>query len=81
MRTPYDWITVALFAIVAGLFFRRALGDGMGDDALLPYLPPALGCAFANHLGNKGYDAVALALLAGVIAWTWHVLKPFGGDE
>jgi hypothetical protein len=78
MNTPYDWITVALFAGIAWLFFRAALDDGLDDSALLRYLPPVVGCAFANHFGNQGHDALAITLIGGVVAYVWLVLQPFG---
>ena len=78
MQTPYDWVTVAIFLGVAWLFLRRMATDAVTDEGLLHYLPPAIGCAIGNHLGNHGHDAVAIVLIGCVLAYCWIVLKPFG---
>jgi NhaP-type Na+/H+ or K+/H+ antiporter len=79
MQTPYDWITVAIFAGIVVLFLQRSVGESPVEDRLISYFPPAIGCAVANQFGNKGYDAIAIALILGAIAYCWVVLKPFAG--
>jgi NhaP-type Na+/H+ or K+/H+ antiporter len=79
MQTPYDWITVAIFAAIVVLFLQRSVGDSPVEDSLLSYFPPAIGCAVANQFGNNGYDAIAIAMIFGVVAYCWLVLKPFAG--
>jgi NhaP-type Na+/H+ or K+/H+ antiporter len=79
MQTPYDWITVATFAGIVVLFLQRSVGESPVEDRLISYFPPAIGCAVANQFGNKGYDAIAIALILGTIAYCWVVLKPFAG--
>ena len=77
MQTPYDWITVAIFAGIVVLFLQRSVGDSDVEDSLISYFPPAIGCAVANQFGNKGHDAIAM--IAGVLVYCWYVLKPFAG--
>lgn len=77
MQTPYDWITVAIFAALIVIFLQRSVGDTEPQDSIWSYLPPSVGCAVANYLGNEGYDIAAIAALIAVIAYTWVVLKPF----
>ena len=79
MQTPYDWITVAIFAGIVVLFLQRSVGDTQVEDRLLSYFPPAIACAIANQLGNKGHDAIAIVLILAVLAYCWVVLKPFAG--
>ncbi|MEY3657644.1 MAG: hypothetical protein RLZZ561_1233 [Pseudomonadota bacterium] len=79
MQTPYDWITVAIFAGIVVLFLQRSVGESPVEDRLISYFPPAIGCAVANQFGNKGYDAIAIALILGALAYCWVVLKPFAG--
>ena len=79
MQTVYDWLTVALFAGLVVLFLQRSTAPEEARDRAVHYIPPALGCAFANYLGNKGMDvpAVAVLLLSGAYAayflnlWPW----------
>jgi hypothetical protein len=33
----------------------------------------------ANQFGNNGYDAIAIAMIAGALVYCWYVLKPFAG--
>jgi hypothetical protein len=79
MQTPYDWITVAIFAAIVVLFLQRSVGDSPVDDSLISYFPPAIGCAISNQFGNKGHDAIALILIGAVLLYCWVVLKPFAG--
>ena len=78
MKTPYDWLTVALFVGIAWLFLRRAMGHEPFDALLLRFFPPAAGCALANHLGNGGHHVAAIALLAAVAGYVWIVSRPIG---
>lgn len=78
METVYDWVTVAVFAGLAILFLQRSSEDQPRDN-MLHYLPPAIGCAASNFLGNEGFAIPAVALLVMVMAYIKFVLKPFGG--
>lgn len=82
METPYDWITVAIFAGLVVIFLQRSVGDHE-QDSILSYAPAALGCAVCNWLGNEGYDGqgafyhiAAVAGLAALLAYIWLVIKP-----
>lgn len=79
MQTPYDWVTVAIFAGIVVLFLQRSVGDSPVEDSLISYFPPAIGCAVANQFGNKEQHAIAIAMIVGVLAYCWYVLKPFAG--
>lgn len=76
METPFDWITVAIFALLAVLFLQRSSME-KPVDSIAMYFPPALGCALANWLGNADYILPAAALCVGVVAYIYIVLKPF----
>jgi hypothetical protein len=71
MQTAWDWITLALFCALAVLFLQRSVGPARRGDHPLAYLPPSLGCAGANWLGNEGrpvWATVVLLVTLGYIA-------------
>lgn len=74
MQTPWDWITVFGFAGLVTLLLQRSSEDEPRDK-LWQYAPPALACAIANYVGNKGMPAVAIAILVAGLAYTFMVLK------
>ena len=65
--------------LVLAMYFN-ALDDAEPRDHLIQYIPPAVGCAFANYVGNKGMDIVAASILLAVVAYILHILKPFSPD-
>jgi ABC-type Na+ efflux pump permease subunit len=79
VQTVYDWLTVGLFAGLVVLFLQRSMAPEDARDQAVHYIPPALGCAFANYLGNKGMDvpAILVLILSGAYAayflklWPW----------
>ncbi|RZK43825.1 MAG: hypothetical protein EOO61_04710 [Hymenobacter sp.] len=76
MQTIYDWITIAMFAGLIVLFLQRSTAD-IATDRLWQYLPPALGCAAANWLGNNDKDIYAILMLVVTVGYIVYVLKPF----
>ncbi|UYY57043.1 XrtV sorting system accessory protein [Sphingomonas sp. S2-65] len=76
MHTPYDWITVLLFGVIASLFLQRSVGPEVEGDTPLAYLPPAAGCALANLAGNSGYHPGAILLLFATITYVVLRLRP-----
>jgi hypothetical protein len=84
MQTIYDWVTVAIFAGLIVVFLQRSVGEGEPQDSILSYLPPAIGCAVSNWLGNKGvedgsaaFQAAGVLGILAVLAYTYYVIKPF----
>lgn len=77
MNTIYDWLTTAMFAGLVVLFLQRSTSDTAPRDATWQYLPPAIGCALANYLGNEGQDLLAIAAIGAVILYVALVLQPF----
>jgi hypothetical protein len=75
METPFDWLSVAVFAGLILLFLQRSLAEEPRDK-MIHYLPPALGCALANYVGNEGYAIPAIVTLVAVLGYVWYVLKP-----
>jgi len=65
-----------VFAGLITLFLQRSSMENP-PDTIWHYLPPAVGCALANYVGNEGYMIPAVALLVAVLAYTHIVLKPF----
>ena len=77
MDTVYDWITMIIFAGLVILFLQRSVGPAHPTDKIYHYLPPALGCAAANYLGNHGQRWAAIALTIAVVGYILFVIKPF----
>lgn len=75
METLYDWLSLLVFAGLIVLFLHRSSMDNP-PDTIYSYLPPAVGCALANYVGNEGYGPVAILILAAVLAYIYYVLKP-----
>jgi len=78
MTSVFDWIAVILFAALVVLYLQRSTGPAVPGDHAYFYLPPALGCALANYLGNEGHGWVAALLLIACVLFTLVMLKPFG---
>jgi hypothetical protein len=77
METLYDWITVAVFGGLVVLFLHRSTQPDP-QDTIWHYLPPAIGCAIANWLGNKGMGPASAGVMVAVLAYIVLILKPFG---
>jgi hypothetical protein len=89
METPYDWLTVAIFAGLIVIFLQRSVGDEEPTDSIWSYLPPSVGCAVANYFGNNKDEMftngenhfIAIAIIAAIIAYAYYVIKPFGSSS
>jgi hypothetical protein len=77
VHTINDWMTMGVFAGLIVLFLHRSMATGEPKDHLWQYLPPAVGCAIANYVGNQGFGVWAGLILLGVIGYILVVLKPF----
>jgi hypothetical protein len=79
METPYDWITVGIFAGLIVLFMQRSTSDSGNDvhDPLWMYLAAGVGCAVANYIGNEGQHLLAILAIIATLAFVFHYLKPF----
>ena len=77
METVYDWVTVAIFGGLVVLFLHRSTTDEPPKDSLIQYLPPCVGCAFANYVGNEGQGTLSFLIVLAVLAYIALVLKPF----
>lgn len=79
METPYDWITVAIFAGLIVLFMQRSTSESseVADDPLWMYLAAGVGCAVANYIGNEGQHLLAVVAIVATLAFVFHFLKPF----
>jgi len=78
VETIYDWITVAIFGGLRVLFIKSSVAPGEPQDTILHYLPPAVGCAAANYVGNHGQGLVSFLIVLAVLVYIALVLKPFG---
>jgi hypothetical protein len=75
METIFDWLTVLTFAGLAVLYLQRSVAPEP-QDRIWHYLPPAVGCALVNYVGNEGYPVIAAIGLVAVLAYIYYVLKP-----
>lgn len=75
METIYDWMALIAFAGLIVLFLQRSSMDDP-PDTVWHYMPPAIGCALSNYLGNEGMGVLAVLTLGAVAAYVWFVLKP-----
>ncbi len=80
METVFDWLTVATFAGLAVLYLQRSAMPE-SRDRTWHYLPPAIGCAVVNYLGNEGYVIIAGIALVVVLMYIYYVLKVRLGAE
>lgn len=77
MQTPYDWVTIAIFAGLIVIFLQRSQADSAVRDNMISYLPPAVGCAIANYLGNEGYEILGIIAIVAVLAYIALVIRPY----
>jgi hypothetical protein len=77
MSTVFDWVTMIIFGGLVVLFLQRSIGPGPKQDTILHYMPPAVGCAVANYLGNHGHGAIAIAIVLAIVGYVIFVMKPF----
>lgn len=77
MNSIYDWVTMLIFGGLVVLFLQRSTGPAHPSDKIYHYLPPALGCAVANYLGNHDQRAAAIALIITVVGYILFFMRPF----
>ena len=77
MTTIYDFVTIAIFGGLVVLFLQRSVEPSRNQDTILHYLPPAVGCAVANYLGNHGQRAIAIFIVVAIVGYVIFVMKPF----
>lgn len=75
METIFDWLTVLMFAGLAVLYLQRS-SQPDPPDKIWQYLPPAIGCAVVNYVGNEGYTVIAAVGLVANLAYIYYALKP-----
>jgi hypothetical protein len=78
MQTFFDWVTMAIFGGMVVLFLQRSVGPQSPQDKIYYYIPPALGCAIANYLGNNDQKTVAIVIVVAIVGYILFILKPFG---
>ena len=75
MKTPFDLISVILFAGLAILFLQRSTSPERDDVAVWRYGAAAVGCAVGDYLGNQGKIYIAAALFVAVVAFSVLMLN------
>lgn len=75
VETIYDWLAIVTFAGLIVLFLQRSSMDEP-PDTIWHYLPPAIGCALSNYLGNNDMGVAAILMLVAVGVYVALVLKP-----
>ncbi len=77
MKTPYDFVTMAIFAGLIVVFLQRSVGDRRDDDPMWRYFLAATGCAVGNYLGNQGFRFPAVIVIVATLAFIVHTIRPF----
>lgn len=77
MKTPWDFLTVAIFAGLIVLFLQRSDTDTPDHRPIWLYAIAVAGCAVTNYLGNGGNLVAALLALAATLGFTVRFLRPF----
>lgn len=75
METVYDWVTILGFAGLVTLFLQRSSLEEP-PDTIWHYLPPSIGFAVTNYLGNEEMDIPAIVVGLATVAYIIIVLKP-----
>ena len=75
MESPFDWLSLMLFAGLIVLLLQRSTMDNP-PDKLWQYGPPAVLCAGSNYLGNEGYTVAAIGGIVLVVVYILYVLRP-----
>lgn len=82
MKTPYDWITVGIFAGLIVLFMQRSTNKSeKPHDPLWMYIAAGAGCAVANYVGNKGFQIPAITVVLLTVGFILYFLKPFSSSK
>ncbi|MGH6987033.1 MAG: XrtV sorting system accessory protein [Caulobacteraceae bacterium] len=76
MKTIYDLVTIAIFAGLVVLFLQRSTAE-VPQDRMVHYLPPVVGCAAANYVGNHGQGVLAWVIILAVLSYVLLILRPF----
>ena len=76
MKTAYDWITVMIFAGLVTHFLHTSSKPGATDLSMWHYLVPCVGCGVANWLGNEGWDAAAVGMIAATLGYIFYFFRP-----
>jgi hypothetical protein len=77
MNSIYDWVSMLLFGGIVVLFLHRSMSTSRPSDKIYHYIPPALGCAVGNYLGNNDYRVSAATVLILVVGYILFYMKPF----
>ena len=77
MHTPFDVVSLILFAGLAVLFLQRSSSREPDPVPLWRYALAAAGCAAGDILGNHGQNVIGWADLVATVGFAAILLKPF----
>ncbi|GHF25441.1 hypothetical protein GCM10017044_20310 [Kordiimonas sediminis] len=76
MNTVFDFITVAIFIAIVGMFFQFSKKE---DQNITAYIVPAIGCALGNYFGNEGFVIPAWVIIFATVYYVFfHILRKEG---
>lgn len=76
MKTPFDFASVLLFAVLAVIYLHRSSKDERDRVPLWGYGIIALACAAGDVLANRGYMALGtISLLVAMAGTAWVALR------
>ena len=70
MKTPFDFASVLLFAVIAVIYLHRSSKEGRDPVPLWAYALTAIACAAGDVLANRDYILPGAALLVAAIGGT-----------
>ena len=77
MKSPYDIVSLIMFAGIAILFLQRSASRERDPIAIWKYGVAAAGCAIGDIAGNAGLPIPAILIFLAALIFSVVILKPF----
>ena len=82
MTTPFDFVSILIFAVLAVIFLHRSAQAAPRDRPLWGYALAALACAAGDVAANAGRKLIGTLLLLGAVGLTgWILLASSARDK
>ena len=75
MSTPFDFVTVLIFAVLAVVFLHRSAQASSHDRPLWGYALATAACAGADVAANAGLPIIGALLLLGSLGLAIWILR------
>ncbi len=77
MKSPFDLVSIIMFAGIAILFLQRSASRERDPIAVWKYGIAAIGCAVGDVMGNSGLPIPAILVFVADLIFGVVILKPF----